>query len=48
VEKAFAEGHEVLVESFMKGTEVACGVVKTAQKKDNHAGDRGGSKEGIL
>jgi D-alanine-D-alanine ligase len=33
VEKAFAEGDEVLVESFMKGTEVACGVVKTAQKK---------------
>jgi len=33
VEKAFAEGHEVLVESFMKGTEVACGVVKTHQKK---------------
>ena len=33
VEKAFAEGHEVLVESFMKGTEVACGVVKTRQKK---------------
>lgn len=33
VEKAFAEGHEVLVESFMKGTEVACGVVRTRQKK---------------
>lgn len=33
VENAFAEGHEVLVESFMKGTEVACGVVKTKQKK---------------
>ncbi|MHC1733257.1 MAG: D-alanine--D-alanine ligase [Bacteroidales bacterium] len=33
VETAFAEGHEVLVESFMKGTEVACGVVKTRQKK---------------
>jgi D-alanine-D-alanine ligase len=30
---AFAEGHEVLVESFMKGTEVACGVVKTRQRK---------------
>ncbi len=33
VENAFAEGHEVLVESFMKGTEVACGVVRTKQKK---------------
>jgi D-alanine-D-alanine ligase len=33
LEKAFAEGHEVLVESFMKGTEVACGVVRTRQKK---------------
>ncbi len=30
---AFAEGDEVLVESFMKGTEVACGVVKTRHKK---------------
>jgi D-alanine-D-alanine ligase len=33
LEKAFAEGHEVLVESFMKGAEVACGVVKTRQRK---------------
>jgi D-alanine-D-alanine ligase len=33
LEKAFEEGHEVLVESFMKGTEVACGVVKTRQRK---------------
>jgi D-alanine-D-alanine ligase len=33
LEKAFDEGHEVLVESFMKGTEVACGVVRTRQKK---------------
>ncbi len=33
LEKAFAEGHEVLVESFMKGTEVACGVVKTRNRK---------------
>jgi D-alanine-D-alanine ligase len=33
IEKAFAEGHEVLIESFMKGTEVACGVVKTSQRK---------------
>ena len=33
IEKAFAEGHEVLVESFMKGTEVACGVVKTSERK---------------
>ncbi len=33
LESAFAEGPEVLVESFMKGVEVACGVVKTRQKK---------------
>lgn len=33
MDKAFAEGHEVLVESFMKGTEVACGVVRTRQRK---------------
>lgn len=33
LEHAFAEGNEVLVESFMKGTEVACGVVRTKQKK---------------
>ena len=33
LEHAFAEGHEVLVESFMKGIEVACGVVRTRQKK---------------
>lgn len=29
LDKAFAESDEVLVESFMDGTEVACGVVKT-------------------
>lgn len=33
LEKAFVEGHEVLVESFMKGTEVACGVVRTKNRK---------------
>jgi D-alanine-D-alanine ligase len=33
LENAFAEGSEVLVESFMKGVEVACGVVKTRKKK---------------
>lgn len=33
VENAFAEGNEVLVESFMKGTEVACGVVRTKLRK---------------
>lgn len=33
MDKAFTEGHEVLVESFMKGTEVACGVVRTKQRK---------------
>ncbi|MBP8959801.1 MAG: D-alanine--D-alanine ligase [Bacteroidales bacterium] len=33
IEKAFAESNEVLVESFMDGREVACGVVKTGEKK---------------
>ncbi|MCU0378450.1 MAG: D-alanine--D-alanine ligase [Bacteroidales bacterium] len=33
MDKAFTEGHEVLVESFMKGTEVACGVLRTKQRK---------------
>ncbi|MBQ8100943.1 MAG: D-alanine--D-alanine ligase [Paludibacteraceae bacterium] len=32
VSKAFAEGDEVIVEAFMKGTEVTCGVYKTRQK----------------
>jgi D-alanine-D-alanine ligase len=33
IEKAFKESNEVLIESFMKGREVACGVVKTRNKK---------------
>jgi D-alanine-D-alanine ligase len=33
LDKAFEEGHEVLIESFMKGTEVACGVIKTRRRK---------------
>lgn len=33
LEKAFAEGEEVLVESFMQGRETACGVIKTKQRK---------------
>lgn len=32
IQIAFRESNEVLVESFMKGREVACGVVRTAQK----------------
>ena len=32
IKKAFEESDEVLIESFMKGTEVACGVVKTKRK----------------
>jgi D-alanine-D-alanine ligase len=32
IENAFREGSEVMVESFMKGREVACGVVKTWNK----------------
>ena len=33
IETAFKESNEVLIESFMKGREVACGVVKTRNKK---------------
>lgn len=33
IEKAFQESNEILVESFMDGREVACGVVKAAGKK---------------
>jgi D-alanine-D-alanine ligase len=32
IRKAFEESNEVLIEAFMKGREVACGVVKTANK----------------
>ncbi len=31
IEKAFAEGPEVIVEAFMKGTEVTCGCFKTGK-----------------
>ena len=33
VEKAFAEGEEVIVEAFMQGTEVTCGVYCTRDKQ---------------
>lgn len=33
VEKAFSEGSEVLVEAFMEGTEITCGVYKTATRE---------------
>jgi D-alanine-D-alanine ligase len=33
IETAFRESNEVLIEAFMKGREVACGVVKTRNKK---------------
>ena len=32
IERAFQEGDEVICESFMKGTEVTCGVYKTKEK----------------
>ena len=32
IEKAFAEGHEVICEAFMKGIEITCGVYKTKNK----------------
>jgi D-alanine-D-alanine ligase len=33
VEKAFAEGGEVIIESFIRGTEVTCGCCKTKSKE---------------
>lgn len=32
VEKAFGEGDEVIIETFLKGTEVTCGMYKTKEK----------------
>ncbi|MEI7675738.1 MAG: D-alanine--D-alanine ligase [Bacteroidales bacterium] len=32
IENAFGEGHEVIIESFISGTEVTCGCYKTKQK----------------
>lgn len=32
IEKAFREGNEVIIEAFMKGTEITCGVYKTKDK----------------
>jgi len=32
IEKAFSEGEEVLIEAFMKGTELTCGMYKTQEK----------------
>ena len=33
IEKAFAEGREVIIESFIKGTEISCGCYKTKTKQ---------------
>jgi D-alanine-D-alanine ligase len=33
IEKAFGEGHEVIIEHFIKGTEVTCGCYKTKTKQ---------------
>jgi D-alanine-D-alanine ligase len=32
IEKAFAEGDEVMIEAFLAGTEITCGIYKTKQK----------------
>ena len=32
IAKAFAEGNEVMIEAFMAGTEITCGIYKTKQK----------------
>ncbi|MDR0873857.1 MAG: D-alanine--D-alanine ligase [Prevotellaceae bacterium] len=32
IEKAFGEGSEVIIESFMQGTEITCGTYKTKEK----------------
>ncbi len=33
IEKAFAEGNEVIIEAFMQGIEITCGVYKTHEKE---------------
>lgn len=33
INKAFNEDNEVIIESFLKGTEVSCGIIKTKNKK---------------
>jgi D-alanine-D-alanine ligase len=33
IEKAFSEGHEVIIESFIEGTEVSCGCYKIKNKQ---------------
>lgn len=32
IQKAFSEGHEVMIEAFMKGTEITCGMYKVKNK----------------
>ena len=32
IEKAFSEGEEVMIEAFLAGTEITCGIYKTKQK----------------
>jgi len=32
IDKAFAEGEEVMIEAFMSGTEITCGIYKTKKK----------------
>ncbi|MDR1585264.1 MAG: D-alanine--D-alanine ligase [Prevotellaceae bacterium] len=32
IEKAFAEGDEVMIEAFVEGVEITCGIYKTAEK----------------
>lgn len=32
IDKAFAEGNEVMIEAFMSGTEITCGIYKTKNK----------------
>jgi len=32
IEKAFAEGEEVMIEAFLSGTEITCGIYKTKSK----------------
>ena len=33
IEKAFNEDNEIIIESFLKGIEVSCGIIKTKQKE---------------
>lgn len=48
LKKAFALCREVLIETFIDGTELTCGVVKAGDMDNYHADCRGGSEERVF